>query len=381
MKKLTQWGNRRGSLKEPIENLLDKSQSKRILSHISYNSGNLVINEYCTRKLVFKNVDIKDNPEEILLIMANFVRPNIIKEWGKPHLFPNKKYIVLGMGTQATFEDMLPKEYVKTLEPELIEWLKLLADNCVSIGVRGEFTADVLKELGILNVDVVGCPTWFVNGYKQPVITKKNWNSDLKPAVYTCWENYSKYCQDWNHALFTEALKLKDPKFIMQSEFKFLPFKVFNDNIFKLFQYSNFKELNSSIENIKSTFGISKFEIITNSKIRKMFEMFIDVDKWGKFIRTRDFCYGMRIHGSVVAIKNGIPAIPIVPDSRILEMCQLFKIPYLKVSDIESSKFSLQKLYEEADFTEMNKIYPKLLENYISFLNKNDVEHCFHNDV
>ena len=103
--------------------------------------------------------------------------------------------------------------------------------------------------------------------------------------------------------------------------------------------------------------------------------MFTDINDWSDFVRTRDFNFGFRIHGSIIALKNGVPAICVVSDSRMYEMCQLYHIPYICVNQIASSDFNLEKIYNEADFSEMNKKYEQHLRNYISFLDKNGISH------
>lgn len=367
------------NLPNNIKDIISKDALK-YKKALAFNSGNILINNYFKKNIKYLEVDNKEYADKITLICANIVRPNIIKEGYLPtnNKWMNQysgKIIALGIGAQANLESMKPKEYAKLLEKELIEWLKTLSDNTVSIGVRGEFTADVLNELGIKNVSVIGCPTWFVNGHNQPEIIKKEWSNNLKPACYTCWENYSDWHTAWNHVIVNEALKLKDPKFIMQSEFDILPYLLFNSNYFNLLNPYKYQDLQESMQYIKRTFKYRKQELVFSSKLRHLFKFFVNIPEWENFMKTRDFAYGMRIHGSVIALKQGVPAIAIAPDSRILEMCQLFKIPYLKVNEIESNNFNLQKLYEEADFDSMNKAYPKLLENYINFLNKNGLEH------
>ena len=204
--------NTTGSLNIPTKDFAIDLNNCRV--HIGYNSGNLLINEYFKKNILFEEVlDIND-ADKVVLICANMLRPNVYKEW-KFKLTPefikkmNKQLVVLGVGAQATFDEMKPKEYVKNLEPELIKYMRVLSDYSESIGVRGEFTADVLKELGIKNVSVVGCPTWFVNGFNQPNVIKKEFSKNLKPACYTCWESYSPWHRAWNNAIVTQALKSK----------------------------------------------------------------------------------------------------------------------------------------------------------------------------
>ncbi len=370
-----------GSLDVDISKFLHSSvDNENYRQYIGYNSGNLVINEYFKRSIDnFEEVSEFIESDKVIFICANFLRPNCLKEW--PAKFStnflkktDKDIIVFGVGAQATLENMNVKEYAKLLDDDLIAYMHLLSDKTNIIGVRGEFTYDVCRAIGIKNVELIGCPTWFVNGYNQPEIVKKDWSNSLKPAFYACWEPYSSWHQDWHKKMLQESLSLFDPKFIIQSEFDFLPYHIFNTNCLSFLQNSNIDEYQKSLKYIHKYFDLTYWELLTNNKLRNLFKFFVDIDKWEKFIKTRDFTYGMRIHGSVVALKNGVPAIPVVSDSRILEMCELFKIPYIRVDKISSSDFNLQEIYEKSDFSDMNKIYLKLLENYISFLEKNGLK-------
>lgn len=284
---------------------------------------------------------------------------------------------IVGLGAQATLEDMNPASYAKTLSENMVKWISMIADRCVSVGVRGEFTADVLKEIGIKNVDVVGCPTWFVHGENQPIISKKEWSTNLKPAFHTAWDPYSDWHVAWHKSILDNMLKLNDPKFVMQSEFGFVPYYVANKDLLQFTTKFTKEQFEESAEAVRKHFGLTEFDVYQNDKIRNMLEMFSSISKWEEFIKTRDFSFGFRIHGSVISIKNGVPAICVVSDSRTYELCSFLKIPFIRVDQIASSDLDIQKIYEEADYSELNKQYPKLLKNYISFLEKNGIAHKF----
>ena len=63
--------------------------------------------------------------------------------------------IAFGIGAQAPVKGKLElSEETKTV-------LRLIADSTASLGVRGAYSAEVLWDLGIKNVRIVGCPTAF----------------------------------------------------------------------------------------------------------------------------------------------------------------------------------------------------------------------------
>ena len=63
--------------------------------------------------------------------------------------------LALGVGAQA------PKEGKLELSEQSKRIWKIIADKSASLGVRGTYTAEVLWDLGIKNVRIVGCPTAF----------------------------------------------------------------------------------------------------------------------------------------------------------------------------------------------------------------------------
>jgi hypothetical protein len=65
--------------------------------------------------------------------------------------------LAFGIGTQAP-----TRNEAITLNDDIIEALKIISDKSVSkIGVRGEHSAELLRGLGIDNVEVIGCPSIF----------------------------------------------------------------------------------------------------------------------------------------------------------------------------------------------------------------------------
>ncbi len=281
--------------------------------------------------------------------------------------------LVMSLGAQATLDEMKnPKKYAENLIPEAKKFAHLVSSKSVSIGVRGEFTYNVLHELGIKNVENIGCTSYFVNGYNQPQIMKKAWSLGLNPICFATTAEKN----TWAHKIISEAFKFKKPKYIIQNEFKILPYYFFANNYFGT-GLKCIKDIKPSMKYIKKMFGISYKDMLFNNKVQNLFEIFLNINKWEDFIKTRDFVFGMRIHGSIIALKQGIPAMVIAHDSRLVEMCDLFNIPYIRIDKMNAENFNLQKFYEESDYTLMNKNYNKLLENYIAFLDKNEIQHNF----
>lgn len=121
----------------------------------------------------------------------------------------NKKVIVAGLG--ANCFSGFDKEFYKKLNPELVEFLRKLSEYCELIGLRGEFTQEVMSKLGISNTEVIGCPSYFENGrdrivHKKPfgelniMQSSKNFTRSIN--------NYLRYCRILTKETLLQGLRL-----------------------------------------------------------------------------------------------------------------------------------------------------------------------------
>lgn len=241
----------------------------------------------------------------------------------------NKPLIIAGLGANS-FEGY-NSNFHELLSPELKNFLKCLSDHCEEIGVRGYFTQEVLSNLGINNVRVIGCPSYFEMGENR--ILKKGKLSNLSQILLTS-SNYLNYLKN-NHQVLQDV-----------GEERYL-----NPIAFNNFNQSYGRD---EIKNIIS----GKYHIFTNMK------------DWKIFAKKFKFAIGYRLHGSIVAINAGIPAVCANGDSRAREMCEYLRIPYHPEINEETD---LIKLYDDLDIESLNNTYPALFKNYCEFLNKNNV--------
>jgi hypothetical protein len=149
----------------------------------------------------------------------------------------------------------------------------------------------------------------------------------------------------------------KNNKLLIQSEFDLLPFLI-NDNIS---DYNNNYRLDYNYIK-KQNFGVC----------------FTDTNTWKQYIKNNvDISFGLRIHGTIITLKSGKPAIIITHDGRTKEMAELFHIPHINIEDLYQDNFCFEKVYDNADFSKMHKEYPKLFNGYKKFLNKNNLPFKF----
>ncbi|TWH60041.1 polysaccharide pyruvyl transferase [Desulfitobacterium sp. LBE] len=236
------------------------------------------------------------------------------------------------------------------LTRDLIHLLSAISERN-EIGVRGEYAAEILIRHGIRNVRIIGCPSLFYHN-----------------------------CRNFKVPLQTNSQSMKQINFTFQTEVS--PPKVFYQHHLGIFEC--FHKLHLSRDKIINwTLQWTPFRTITSLTTYKNFNetaeflkgrgrYFFSVDDWIENLRFDDFSIGTTIHGNVAAINAQIPALPIVIDRRMEEICRWHKIPYIQVKDFDPSK-PIEYYRELADYSEFNKVYVSTFDNYLDYCRKNKV--------
>lgn len=225
-------------------------------------------------------------------------------------------------------------EFSKNIDENLVNLLHVISHKTSLIGIRGEYTQDVLKKWGIDNVQVIGCPSYFENG-KDRIVVKKPFE-EVKNVLIS-----SPYNAFFGDKAFERVGENTD-------------FNVQDEEVFVRTLFGGFQE------------GIQRYlDILPQTYL------FSDVDGWKKFVKQHDFCWGYRIHGTVLSLNSGVPALFCPPDIKGTEMAQAFNIPC--VNRI-LTKENFREIYENVDYSSMNKSYEYLYEAFEKFMESNGID-------
>ena len=107
--------------------------------------------------------------------------------------------------------------------------------------------------------------------------------------------------------------------------------------------------------------------------LRQTYHIFADIEEWKNFVKNYKFALGYRVHGSILSLNSGVPAVCLNADSRATEMCSFLKIPHRPDIKITNEN-DILNVYKEIDVTELNKNYPNLYDNFIDFLHRNHLQ-------
>jgi hypothetical protein len=259
--------------------------------------------------------------------------------------------VVLGVAAQGTLD--YDASRLTRIEPLVKRFVSAVLDRSATIGVRGEFTANYLASLGFSAVDVIGCPAMYLHGADLQVVPKRpalavdaKLSIGVSPYVKAMGKLLARHLARYPHLTYIpqdlETLgklllgPVADPHPIASD----LPLHLTN-------------------------------RVFTEDKAR----FFVDPVPWLKHLAGRDFYFGSRIHGSIMALLAGTPATVLAHDSRTLELAEFHQIPHRRIAD--GRKVGAARLYDEMDLDALHRTHAANFTNYVEFLERNGLPHIW----
>ncbi|GGM23622.1 hypothetical protein GCM10011608_05450 [Micromonospora sonchi] len=327
---------------------------------LSVPDAELVANSYVHERPIHLGRYIDRTNEEFdrfVLPMANSYRDTFL-----PHLERLAKVIerlkipvtVVGIGAQLPYGtefDTLPDEYKRVVK----RFTRAVLDRSASIGVRGEYTARMLKYLGFgdEHVRVIGCPSMFGNGPLGPLVRKVDRLAYDSPMAIS----YTPKVKGVDRLVEANTTRYPNSVIVPQQHHR-LALMLWGENPAKI--------------------GNPRMPIHTEHPLYETDRMrfFVDASTWVEFMAEQHFAFGTRIHGNVAGVLAGTPSVVLAHDSRTVELSEYHGIPYRLYADLPPD-IDAQRLYEEADFDAFEPRQAETFATYVRFLEHNDLEHVF----
>ena len=261
-----------------------------------------------------------------------------------------------GLGAQSSKELNTPKKLVEALTPTKIKYFKMIAERATSLGIRGEFTAQCLEEMGIHNYRIIGCPSAYK--YLDGVYKKiKTPTSERIMFTTTTGNEYERKIVELgmeNNATWIMQMMTEMPEVALES-------KMPNAKWMQI----RFPGINVTPEELKAY-------------MENKAKMFFRINDWYEFYEENQFTFsfGSRFHGNMSALRSGIPALWIVHDSRTTELVNTLKLPNIDFKTFDTIT-SIEQLIEYCNYDEFYKNYGRLTKEYMNFLEENNLNHKF----
>lgn len=261
-----------------------------------------------------------------------------------------------GLGAQSTEELDTPEKLVEVLTPLKRECFQIMSERAVTLGIRGQFTAECLELMGIHNYRIIGCPSFYkyINGVYPPL-----------PEPSLARTQMTVTPKDAKESRILEMGMRLDSVWMMQMMTE-MPKSAFeNETISPVWVDRRFPQLRVSVEEY------TKY-LKNNTK------MFFRLDQWNNYYAEEGitFSYGSRFHGNMASIRNGVPALWIVHDSRTTELAETLHVPHITIDQFLEMK-EPEEMLEYCVYDDMYEHYGSLCKNYVKFLEENHISHRF----
>lgn len=336
------------------------------------NTGNLLIGNGLVSQLDYSRLEvfsyamtpeyIQENFDRVAVAAANFLHPKFdFSPYSSVLDKVTLPVLMVGLGAQspttASELDGIPEGTWRLVE--------IASERSASVGVRGYFTADVLRRHGIKNVRVTGCPSLYTNG--TPAIRiRRPGTLDLSRVAVNGSRNVT------GHSGHVEAALRVEKQLFHYARENRMAFVYQNEEPeIQISQGTEHANQEFMLTAMSKFFGITAEEFMEYTAQRG--RTFFSVREWFDWIKGCDFSFGTRFHGNVAALLNGVPAVVIVHDSRTRELCEFAAIPHVFVQDVEA--IDPQAFYDAANYDLFEERYNALARKYIEFLNENGVSH------
>lgn len=334
------------------------------------NSGNLIFLESAYKLLNTRDTEItldRFAPDKIgadvinerfdvyVIPFANAFRSTFVEQLARYASVIEKlkiPVVVLSVGYQGKLPYVSGES--RPIDDGVRRLVKAVLDRSGSIGVRGEITQDFVKKLGFSDVEVIGCPSMFLNG-DQLSITKKtptlerdarigvNITARVTPMGPIVTSNMERYPNLEYIAQDKDALRLL------------------------LWGYGSKHIADPSPLPVHLS-----HPLIRDDRTK----FFVDPWPWLDHMRETDFVFGTRIHGNITALLAGTPGYVFAHDSRTLELARYFEIPHREMADIPID-IDVADLYAEADYGPTMAGHAARYRTYIEYVERHGLKHVF----
>ncbi|SDR88144.1 polysaccharide pyruvyl transferase family protein [Actinopolymorpha singaporensis] len=262
--------------------------------------------------------------------------------------------VVVGVGAQVG-EDYAT-DSLAPMNESVRRFASAVLDRSASIGVRGELTARYLKGLGFADVDIIGCPSMFLYGDTFPEIRATEVGPDSRIAIN----------------LSPDAIPIGDVEGIVRHVWERCPHLTYyaqNTVDGELLLWGDTTPESGISEDFPRHLT---HRLLRENKMR----LPLDPATWIRELREHDFAFGTRIHGNVAALLAGTPAVVLTHDSRTLELCRYFDLPYRPLAGLPAET-DPRELYEDADFSAMLKGHAERFDRVVTFLDRNGLRNTY----
>jgi hypothetical protein len=346
---------------------------ERKLKITGHNTGNLLIGQSLLEELRYdacafgmrlRPEEVNERFDVIVIAAANFIYKGFDMSAVASFIEATRlPCFIAGLGAQAPSV----RAAIGELQQGTRRLLSILQERCRLIGVRGDFTAQVLNDFGITNVAPVGCPSLYRRLTPSLSVRRPTASTLHKISL-----NGSRNVVD--HAGSPAAARHVEAQLIRLSLERGYDYVLQNeDPEMYVLCGSDSEQHMQAVDSVIETFdlGVTRDELVRH--VRAKYRLFFNLAEWDDYIRDFDLSAGSRFHGNLIALTNGVPALIFPHDSRTTELAELMQIPHVPVEQVDT--IDLETLVSTADYDAFELRYRELYGRFAAFLSENGLAH------
>jgi hypothetical protein len=358
----------------PVESTLSGGDYTAQLGASGGNTGNMFIghglynNLICDEKSYhpgFHRIppeQFHDYYDLVMIPASNFVNNSTDLEAHYDYFSRTKVDLVcFGLGSQ-----LLPNREV-ALQPGTERFLRLVSERSGSIGVRGTFTAEVLWDLGVRNLSIVGCPSLL------------NMRSDQlqrlcegRPTLEKIGVNFSNNVR--SHSVNGAAMRATEnslfERVIHENSYYIIQNELPEIDLLTAIATGRTDKIPSALDRICASFQVQPSRRDVTKYLTTRLRVFFTVPEWLGSTATMTASIGSRFHGNIAAILSGVPALFLVHDMRTLELCEHFRVPHVNLARPYEAEDLIEQLLH-CDYKPFAEQMPRIQTEWRLFAARN----------
>ena len=265
--------------------------------------------------------------------------------------------VLVGVGISGGLEADAP---VNCVPDALVkDFLNAILEHSAIVGLRGEHTCMLLEKLGYQegkHITPIGCPSMYTYGERICLA-----DPDLSVGKRVILTNNIFANTPVHRFIRRTAGQYEDSFFIPQ-------------RIEELRMYYSGRKMDlKNFPDNRKQYPVT----LEDPFFRKGHTAFpMNVPGWMQLTKGAGMTVGPRLHGSVVSMLTGVPALLIRKDWRTTEVGQYHHIPMISQFSV-SDQSTLSKLAAHCDFHAPEKVQKENMRHYMDFLKCNGVAHIY----
>ena len=272
--------------------------------------------------------------------------------------------VMIGLGAQSDVRFTVPD-----VPPGTISWLHRIVERAPgatpNLAVCGDFTLRVLRTHGLADhATVVGCPSLFIN--PSATLGRDIVARVRRPKRVAVVAGH----QRWHHL---GAIERSLGALVSETNGSYI-----GQDPLELVMLTRGEAHGMTEEDLLACRDYVCPDMSLEDFIRwsrRHGQTFFDASAWMEHYRRFDFVVGTRVHGVMLALQAGVPALCLAHDSRTLELCQTMRVPHVLARDHRAG-LSLKQLVPLFDFdgAAFDANRRRLCARYVAFLEGNGLQ-------